>query len=134
MTTTMAEPAAGYSHAMRVLVVEDEFLIRTLVADYLRDAGFSVIEAYDGDEAIALLSAGAAIDLVFTDVRMPGAADGIALLAYVSERRPRLPVVVTSGHLDPSIATAGGAVAFVPKPFDPERVVCVIRAALGTSA
>jgi len=130
MIDAMTDLAEGVAHGPRVLVVEDEFLIRTLVADYLRDAGFVVIEAFNGDEAIALLSADAAVDLVFTDVRMPGGVDGMALLAYIRGRRPDLPVVVTSGHLDPAIASSGGAAAFVAKPFELDRVGEALRAAL----
>ena len=114
----------------RVLVVEDEFLIRLLVADHLREAGFTVLEAFNGDEAIAILTAGAVVDLVFTDVRMPGAADGMALLEFVQRTQPELPVLMTSGHLEPELAYAGGAARFLPKPCDPEAVIDAIRAAL----
>lgn len=120
------DAASGY----RVLVVEDEILIRIMVADDLRDHGFSVFEAANGDEAIALLSAGAAFDAVFTDVRMPGLADGLALLAYVRGTRPDLPVLVTSGHLRPELALSGGAADFLPKPYDSEAVASALRAAL----
>ena len=114
----------------RVLVVEDEFLIRMLVADHLRDAGFIVIEAFNGDEAISLLTAGVPIDLVFTDVRMPGAADGMDLLSFIKRTRPDLPVLMTSGHLEPELAYSGGAERFLPKPCDPDFVVAAIQSAL----
>ncbi|WP_309627310.1 response regulator [Brevundimonas sp.] len=118
----------------RVLVVEDEFLIRMLVADHLRDAGFTVVEAFNGDEAIAILTSGVPIDLVFTDVRMPGAADGLELLAFVKRTRPGLPVLMTSGHLEPELAYAGGAQRFLSKPCDPDLIVNAIQAALETPA
>ena len=118
----------------RVLVVEDEFLIRMLIADHLRDAGFTVIEAFNGDEAIALLTAGVVFDLVFTDVRMPGSADGMALLGFIQRTRPDLPVLITSGHLEPELAVAGGARRFLAKPCDPDFVVAAIRAALDAAA
>ena len=117
----------------RVLVVEDEFLIRILVADHLRDAGFTVIEAFNADEAIAILTAGVAIDLVFTDVRMPGAVDGIALLEFVKRTRPDVPVLITSGHLEPARAYAGGATLFLPKPCDPDMITRALRSALETA-
>ena len=119
---------------MRVLVVEDEFLIRMLVADHLRDAGYNVIEAFNGDEAIAILAAGAAIDLVFTDVRMPGDADGMDVLSFIKQTRPELPVLMTSGHLEPSLAYAGGASGFLAKPCDPDRIVAAVRTALDASS
>lgn len=128
--SVMTDQAPQAASMPRVLVVEDEFLIRLLVADHLREAGFTVVEAFNGDEAIAILNAGALIDLVFTDVRMPGAADGMALLGFVKRTRPDLPVLMTSGHLEPQLAYAGGAAEFLPKPCDPEAVIDAVRAAL----
>lgn len=101
---------------IRVLVVEDEFLIRMIASDHLREVGFTVVEACSGDEAIAILKSGVSIDLVFTDVRMPGATDGLSLLAYVKATQPGLPVVVTSGHLPPAQALTNGAAGFLSKP------------------
>ena len=92
------------SDSPRVLVVEDEFLIRTMVSDALRDAGLAVIEAIDADEAMRVLQSGVAIDLMFTDVRMPGSMDGLTLLKNCTQLFPDLPVIMTSGHLAPSDA------------------------------
>ena len=128
--SAMTDQALNAPIMPRVLVVEDEFLIRMLVADHLRAEGFTVVEALNGDEAIAILTAGALVDLVFTDVRMPGAADGMALLEFVKRTQPELPVLMTSGHLEPQLAYAGGAAQFLPKPCDPEAVIDAIRAAL----
>jgi DNA-binding NtrC family response regulator len=80
-----------------ILVVEDEVLIRFAISDYLRDAGFRVVEARDGNEAIELLNANSRISLVFTDLRMPGDVDGKALVQWIAHARPELPVVVASG-------------------------------------
>ena len=115
-------------------MAEDEFLIRILISDHLRDAGFTVIEASNGDEAIAILTSGVPIDLVFTDVRMPGSTDGMALLDFVRRTRPDLPVLMTSGHLEPELAYCGGALKFLAKPCDPDFVVTAIRAALDIPA
>lgn len=114
----------------RVLVVEDEFLIRMVVSDHLRDCGYTVVEAFNGDEALDLLKSGAPFDLIFTDVRMPGAIDGLALLAYAVHHRPELPVVLTSGHLDPRLAYGGGAANFLAKPCTPEAIGRMVRATL----
>lgn len=118
------------ANPVRVLVAEDEFLIRMLVSDHLREAGFTVVEAFNGDEAIVILETGAPFDLVFTDVRMPGAADGMALLSFMTRTRPGVPVVMTSGHLEPALAYAEGARRFLAKPSDPEVIEAAIRAAL----
>lgn len=82
-----------------VLVVEDEVLIRMDVADYLRDNGFQVVEAANAAEAVAVLSSTTTVDLVFTDVQMPGAMDGLGLARWIRQHRPGLPIVVTSGRL-----------------------------------
>ncbi|MEN2787474.1 response regulator [Sphingomonas qilianensis] len=100
-----------------ILLVEDELLIRILVSDSLRDEGYEVVEAFNGDEAVEILTAGKAVDLVFSDVRMPGGTDGLGLLKFVKARFPDLPVILTSGHLDPRHASMAGAVAFLGKPY-----------------
>ena len=107
-SSSLSDPAVLTEPGPRVLVVEDELLLRMLVSDYLRDAGFAVVEALNGDEAIAILEAGAAIDLVFTDVRMPGSADGLEVLSFVRRTRPSIPVVVTSGHLEAHVPLGRG--------------------------
>ena len=119
------------SDAICVLVVEDEFLIRTMVSDALRDAGLGVIEAIDADEAMRVLQSGVAIDLIFSDVRMPGSMDGLALLKICTEVFPGLPVIITSGHLAPSDAILNGAKRFLPKPYLWEDAIVAIRLELG---
>jgi DNA-binding NtrC family response regulator len=114
----------------RILLVEDELLIRLVVSDELRDAGYDVVECYNADEAIILLEAGLDFDLVVSDVRMPGNVDGLGLLAFIRETRPTLPVILTSGHLEPTLAFREGATCFLPKPFGLDAVVSAVRAEL----
>ncbi len=102
-------------------------LIRMLVADVLRDAGYEAIEAISGDEAIDILRAGVAVDLVLSDVRMPGSTDGLALLAFVRQNLAELPVILTSGHLSPEIALAEGAVKFLAKPYQILDALAVVE-------
>ena len=82
-----------------VLLAEDEPLIRFDIADELRHLGFQVIEARNADEAIDVLKSTARIDLVVTDVRMPGYHDGLDVARAVREKRPGVKVIVMSGHL-----------------------------------
>jgi len=131
MLNSIADYGELAADAPRVLLVEDEFLIRMVIADHLRECGFAVVEACNGDEAIAILSTGAHMDLVFTDVRMPGSADGLAVLSFVQQSRPNLPVIVTSGHLEADLAGAAGAVRFLAKPCLLEVIVSAFHAALG---
>src|SRR6266404_8285351 len=85
--------------ASTVLVVEDEFLVRLHVAESLREEGFRVIEAVNGDEAAAILQTSTPIDVVVTDFRMPGTMDGAGLARFIRERRPQLKIIMTSGDL-----------------------------------
>jgi two-component system, response regulator PdtaR len=103
-----------------VLVVEDDVLIRLMIADQLRERGFAVVEASNADEAITLLQSQVPVNLVLTDVRMPGSMDGIALAKLVRETRPELKLVITSGN---STGDTSAADAFFRKPYDLDRLI-----------
>jgi CheY-like chemotaxis protein len=119
---------------LNILIVEDELLIRMVVSDAFREEGFSVIEASSGDEAVDVLTAGKAVDLIFSDVRMPGSVDGLGLLAFVKDQFPGLPVILTSGHLEPSAALTGGANHFLHKPYRVETVLGLVASEMAKSA
>ena len=94
-----------------VLVVEDEVVLRMAVSAHLREMGFVVIEAVGADEAVELLSANRAIQLVFSDIMMPGTMDGDQLAAWVSQRYPETRILLTSG------VTQRGSQPFLAKPY-----------------
>ena len=121
-----AELSEARAASALVLVVEDEVLIRMLLSDELRQAGFAVIEAANGDEALEVLAAQVAPDVMITDVRMPGGIDGLGLAAQARRAHPRLRVIVTSGHCP--LGAAEIADAFIPKPYDLGRLVQHVRA------
>jgi DNA-binding NtrC family response regulator len=107
-----------------ILVVDDEPIIRAALADHLEEKGFEVIEAADADQAILLLCRDShPVDLVFTDVRMPGAMDGVGLSRWVFENRPGIPVIIASGDMGKAVALDDlcGAKA-IAKPFDYNHV------------
>lgn len=108
-----------------VLVVEDEVLIRMAIADYLRACGYHVLEANDAAEAKRVLDATAPIDVVFSDVQMPGAADGFALARWVRAHHPQVRVILTSGL--PGAADKAADLChdgpLVGKPYQPETVL-----------
>ncbi len=108
---------AGAKHPVHILVVEDEVFIRMFISDAPRDEGYTVTEAINADVAIDILKAGKAVDLVFSDIRMPGSLDGIGLLRFIKERFAYLPVILTSGHQDQTVALAEGANCVVRKPY-----------------
>jgi CheY-like chemotaxis protein len=99
----LGEPEAAPPVARaRILVVEDEPLIRFEIAEALRQEGASVVEAATADEAWRYLSGGEPVDLIFTDHRMPGSMTGAQLAVRVRLKYPTVAVVVTSGAFDAS--------------------------------
>lgn len=82
-----------------VLVVEDEGLIRDLVAEDLQEAGFTVVVAKNADHAIAILEVRRDIHLLFTDIDMPGSMDGLKLAAAVRDRWPPVHIIITTGKV-----------------------------------
>jgi DNA-binding NtrC family response regulator len=117
----------------RVLVVEDEALVRLVVAECFEHAGFIVLEAADSDTAIELLiKTVPQISLVFTDIQMPGKLDGLGLSSWVKEHFPAIPVIVTSGGLsaDRTSSDLINLLHFFPKPYDLDKIVECIHATL----
>lgn len=114
-----------------ILVVEDEQLVRAIAVDTLRDAGFRVTEARHAQDALEALNH-ADFDLMFTDIRMPGEVDGLRLAHMARDLRPRMKIVLTSGHLgeDPSAGRAPGMGDFLAKPYRPDMLLACIDALL----
>jgi CheY-like chemotaxis protein len=120
-----------------VLVVDDEVLIRMAIADYLRDCGYHVVEAANGDEAISVLTAAECeVDLILSDVQMPGSVDGFALARWVRQNKPGLEIILTSGY-------AGAAREsmelcdekdLVAKPYEFDRLLDRIKQSLARRA
>jgi len=106
-----AEPLEGLG---RVLLVEDDVLLRGLVGEAMRDAGLTVIEVANADEARRYLQAGGRAQLVFSDVEMPGSMDGIGLGRWIRQTYPDIALILTSGKAAPSAAALGH---FIPKPY-----------------
>src|SRR5665213_1405440 len=100
-----------------VLVVEDEALIRMDVVDQLEGDGFRVFEASNADQAIAILAAQPDIDILFTDIDMPGSMDGLKLAASVRDRWPPVKIIVTSGHRTVEVPDLPDGSVFFSKPY-----------------
>lgn len=100
-----------------VLIVEDEPIIRIDLADFLTDAGFQVLEAGDADEAIDLLEQQDRIDIIITDLDMPGSMDGLKLARAVFDRWPPIRIIVVSGHRRVEITDIPDGGVFFSKPF-----------------
>lgn len=126
---------AGLDGSERVLLVEDADLVRRHVRQLLTNAGYRVIEAADGREALALATADPGIDVVITDLVMPRMG-GLELAQALRQQRPDLPVVFVSGYTENGLAGRGlerGA-ALVNKPFTPRELLRALRSALKRTA
>lgn len=130
MSTRTANLHPASPQPRTVLVVEDEVLVRLVVADYLRECGFRVHEAANAEEALAVLeSPDVTVDVVFSDVSMPGSMDGFALARWIRTNRPQVDVMLTSG-IDRTAEIAGTlceAGPLLAKPYEPQSVVDRIK-------
>lgn len=110
---------------MRVLVVEDDPLIREFVVEALREVGFHVIHAANGEQALAWCGRRAA-DVLVTDIKLPGNVDGWQIAERCREHNPDLPVIYATGFSPVSPRPVPGSL-MLQKPFHPEQIVQAVR-------
>lgn len=125
MDSDIARDTAG---TVSVLVVEDHALVRNLVVQLLKGAGYHPYAVCDADQAFALWSkTPGRFDLVITDILMPSALDGLTLGRLIQMRQPDLPILYISGSENPdhSPALVRGQ-TFFRKPFDPDEFLCAV--------
>jgi CheY-like chemotaxis protein len=118
-TQAPAEAPVAPAAPLRLLLVDDDFLIRTAIPVLVAGHGHGVVTASGGQEALELLAAGLAVDLVILDLNMPG-LNGLETLERLRRRHPELPVILATGHLDLDAAQAVAEdpwVRTVAKPF-----------------
>jgi CheY-like chemotaxis protein len=116
-----------------ILVVEDDDMVRASAVGMLRDLGYTCIHASDGASALNILEQGVKIDLLFTDVVMPGPVKSRDLAAAAQRLRPGLPVLFTSGYTDNAIVHHGRldpGVQLISKPYAREDLARKMRALL----
>ena len=107
------------------MVVEDDEDVRALVNTTLEDLNYCVISATDGPSALEILDSDQHIDLLFTDVVMPGGMSGLQLAERAQERRPELPILLTSGYNEEFIGVKpsfGANLPLIRKPFRRRRL------------
>ncbi|MBP0441358.1 response regulator [Tianweitania sediminis] len=110
-----------------VLIVEDEGLLRIDIADELTDRGFQVLEASNATQALEVLCAHPEIEVLFTDVDMPGGIDGLKLAEEVRERWPPIRIIVTSGYRVVQSSDLPADSRFLRKPYTAKSVAEAIR-------
>ena len=117
-----------------VLIVEDDEVVRALAAELLSDAGFQVLEASNGEEALSLLESESNVRVLFTDIKMPGPLDGIALASVAAVQWPHLAIIIGSGDALPLSAGLPRGIKFIRKPCNPESLVRLILEGTTTRA
>jgi two-component sensor histidine kinase/ActR/RegA family two-component response regulator len=114
-----------------VLIVEDEMMLRMRAVDIVEDAGFTPLEAVNADDALAILESRSDIELLFTDIQMPGSMDGLKLAYAVHERWPLIKIILVSGQLTLTDADKPVDSRFFGKPLDVKHMVAQMQDMMG---
>jgi CheY-like chemotaxis protein len=114
-----------------VLVVEDEPLLRELSVEVVEEAGFAALEAGNAGEALTLLESRPDIALLFTDINMPGAMDGLKLARAVRDRWPAIGILVVSGQVRLRRSDLPSGSCFIGKPYHAAAVIAELHALAG---
>src|ERR1700710_1358546 len=117
-----------------VLVVEDEMMLRMRAVDMVEDAGFSSVEAVNADDALAILESRSDIDLLFTDIQMPGSMDGLKLAHAVNERWPSIKIILVSGQLKLTDDDRPADSRFFGKPLDVKQMIAEMQDMIGNGS
>jgi two-component sensor histidine kinase/FixJ family two-component response regulator len=118
----------------KVLVVEDEMMLRMRAVDIVEDAGFTAIEAVNADEALEILESRSDIELLFTDIQMPGSMDGLKLAHAVHQRWPSIKIILVSGKLTPTDAEKPIHSRFFGKPLEMKQMIAEMQEMIGQGA
>ena len=116
--------------ATRAIVADDDPLVLPVITTVLSDAGFEVLSAIDSDIAVQLLERCEEVDLLFTDVVMPGRVDGLGLARIADTRWPSIAIVVSSGRFVPKPHSLPTGAVFLPKPFYADHILWFAHRAL----
>ena len=128
MSSSIVIPARS-ENVPTILVIDDEVLVRVVIAEYLRECGYRVLEAGIPQDAVTILNSQLKVDIVFTDLELPGHSSGLELARWVRKRHPDMRVILTSGlyssaELAGELCEAGPPIV---KPYESDAVVQRIR-------
>ena len=115
----------------KVLVVEDEMMLRMSAVNIVEDAGFTAIEAVDADDALAILESRSDVDLLFTDIQMPGSMDGLRLAHAVHQRWPSIKIILVSGQFTTAEVDKPTDSRFFGKPLEVKQMVAEMQEMIG---
>ncbi len=128
-------PGIAAANGHRILIVEDEFLIRLTLSEVLTDEGYEVLEADNGEDALLLLQKDAGISVLLTDIQLPGTIDGRELVNRMRATNPNLPVIFMTGRPDVMGEQPTGArELYVAKPYLPSEICTAVRRMLAERA
>src|SRR5215218_9985180 len=117
-----------------VLIVEDEMLLRMRAVDIVEDAGFTPLEAVNADDALAILESRSDVDLLFTDIQMPGSMSGLKLAHAVHERWPSIKIILVSGQITPNAEDRPADSRFFGKPVEVQQMIAELQQMIGQGA
>jgi len=117
-----------------VLVVEDEMLLRMRAVDIVEDAGYTPVEATNADDALAILESRSDIELLFTDIQMPGSIDGLKLAHAVHDRWPLIKIILVSGQLKLTDQDKPVDSRFFGKPLDVKQMIAEMQDMIGNGS
>ncbi len=118
----------------KVLVVEDEMVLRMRAVDIVEDAGFTAVEAINADEALSILESRSDISLLFSDIQMPGSMDGLKLAHAVHDRWPSIKIILVSGQVKLSDADKPADSRFFGKPLEVKEMIAELQGMVGAGA
>jgi DNA-binding NtrC family response regulator len=135
-TNRLATRFSGMGSQPTILVVEDDSDVRGLLSEILLDAGYNVITMRTADDALPVIESDRPIDLLFTDILMPGQLNGIDLAKATHRLRPTLPIVFTTAYGDTDLFRREGIAEsrILNKPYLPGQIEEEVAAALGAAA
>ena len=135
-TNCLATRFSGMGSQPTILVVEDDSDVRGLLSEILLDAGYNVITMRTADDALPVIESDRPIDLLFTDILMPGQLNGIDLAKATHRLRPTLPIVFTTAYGDTDLFRREGIAEsrILNKPYLPGQIEEEVAAALGAAA
>ena len=125
----MSSGPAGSS--TKVLVVEDEMVLRMRAVDMVEDAGYTSVEAVDADQAVAILESRSDIALLLTDIQMPGSMDGLGLAHSVHDRWPPIKIILVSGQLKLANLDIPAGSRFFGKPLEAKVMIAQMQSMIG---
>jgi two-component sensor histidine kinase len=126
--------SSGSEPSTKVLVVEDEMVLRMRAVDIVEDAGFTAVQAVNADEALSILESRSDISLLFSDIQMPGSIDGLKLAHAVHHRWPSIKIILVSGQVIVSDADTPADSRFFGKPLEVKRMIAELQAMVGAGA